>query len=210
MEVSSVHNLADKISIYLYERGVIKKEDREIYTFGAEVALDFLIIFLLICFFGIVTGQVASTLIFLVVYCSLRGCGGGYHASTYARCCLCSVATYLSVVCLGILINPNIESLLFLPIILVGSLILFVVAPTDNLINPKSEKEKQKNRKKLLKRMTFINIFTLICYFTNFSINIFTVDIKFIISCSLMSVAILSLINSIQNYHIGRRSIKWE
>ena len=199
-----MNNCAHRISNYLCKKGAIKEEDKPIYTYGAEIALDFLIIFSIICFFGIVTDQVISTTIFLIVYCTLRGCGGGYHAKTYARCCLCSVGTYLAVICFYMFIGYDSSSILFLPILLIGDIILFITAPSKNLINPKSEKSRKKNRKKLLKRMLFINIIAFICWFANFDINI-----QIVMSCTLMAVAILSFINSLQNYLIERRSIKW-
>ena len=199
-----MNHYAHYISNYLYRRGIIKEEDRPIYTYGAEIALDFLIILSIICFFGIITDQIVSTIIFLVIYCMLRGCGGGYHARTYAKCCLCSVSTYLVVIFLNMAIGSDASGILFLPILFIGDIILFITAPSKNLINPKSQKDILKNRNKLLKRMVIINILTFVCWLVPFVINI-----PFVISCTLMAVAILSFINGLQNYFIERRSLKW-
>lgn len=105
---------------------------------------------------------------------------------------------------MGLYINkfnlvPLLNNAVLISVLFTGNILLFFTAPSQNLINPKSEKELSLNRRKLLRWILIHNLVVLVLLLTELNSNVsFTRNTVFIIIYALVSVAILSLFNFIK------------
>ena len=191
--------LSQHIAFFLSKKNIIDKEQEEICAYGAEIALIYLSGFFSFLIIATFLNQVFNTILFLFAYCILRGCAGGYHASSHLKCYLASLSMYMVFLwCISYLV-PLLNNAVLISALFIGNILLFFTAPSQNLINPKSEKELSLNRRKLLRWILIYNLVVLALLLTELNSNVpFTRNIVFIIIYALVSVAILSLFNFIK------------
>jgi accessory gene regulator B len=89
------HKIASFISQKLVSSSVIPMNIIDIYTYGLELIISFLVTSFIIVVIGIITSQITSSIMFLLVFILLRRFTGGYHAKTHLRCKLCTVIIYI-------------------------------------------------------------------------------------------------------------------
>ena len=89
------HKIASFISQKLVSSSVIPTNTIDIYTYGLELIISFLVTSFIIVVIGIITSQITSSIMFLLVFILLRRFTGGYHAKTHLRCKLCTVIIYI-------------------------------------------------------------------------------------------------------------------
>ena len=80
------HYLSTAFAKHLLNKNIIKEEMFEVYVYGAELFISFVITNAIIIAFGILINQLAATLIHLLIFIALRRFTGGYHATTYLKC----------------------------------------------------------------------------------------------------------------------------
>ena len=73
---------------FMFANGNAFEEKREIYSYGLELILMYLINTGTILLFGLFFGCFSETLILLASYALLQSFAGGYHAMTHLRCFL--------------------------------------------------------------------------------------------------------------------------
>ena len=139
-----IQHWSQKIADYLISQEVIDKDEFDIYVYGYETALSGIIDFLMISIIGWFTHQLHSTLVFFVMFVSIRLYVGGYHAKTYFQCKIMFISIYLLVIFLSNLYLPIVG----IVIALVSYLITVICfAPIENINKPLDDSEKKKYRK---------------------------------------------------------------
>ncbi len=191
-------NIANQMAYILSKNGIIKKDEESIYAYGTEVTLMLLSSVVTILAIGVVFSKLLEMLIFITVYSVLRGYAGGYHASSHFKCYLCSVFIFMVVLCCIIFLPTEIKHIILLPTLLINDITLFLIAPTQNLVNPKTTKELKNHKIKMLILIAIINIGVIVFWKSSFFKNGFISDICFTVVCALIAVAILSIINLVQ------------
>lgn len=88
-------NLSYKFANLLIKNKVIENDDFEIYRYGFETLIYFIVNISVALFIGIVFDRFIHTIIFLCCYCTLRQFTGGYHARNYTECTLTFAVIYL-------------------------------------------------------------------------------------------------------------------
>ena len=100
------------------------------------------------------------------------------------------------------LIESSTKHDIFVSVILISNLILFITAPSQSIVNPRTKEELKINRRKMLIWILIINTLSVASW--HFDI---LEETYFTIGCALLSYAFLSLISYIQNYIKKRRKI---
>ncbi len=83
--------VAEKVADSLYRKDYISEEEKEIYSYGYEILIDNIGKTFLLLMVGAIIHQFVATLVFVVVFTTLRSCCGGYHASKTWQCNLLTV-----------------------------------------------------------------------------------------------------------------------
>lgn len=145
------HLLASRFGDYLRKRKIIQEEYFEVYVYGAELFLSFIVTTLIIAVIAVLSGTVWMSLAHLIVFIALRRFTGGYHADTYLKCKLLTVSVYITVILLARYFD--IEWYSYLILIFAGNTIIHFKAPVENPNKPLSDQ--QKRRLKVLSHIVF-------------------------------------------------------
>lgn len=139
--------LCDKIVSNLYQGGLIKRDDVEVYRFGIEATLIKLIHYLSILFVGIMFNMVIQTLLFIANFCFLREFAGGYHAKTKVRCF--AISLFMITFALSIVKMYPIKGMCEISIFtyVLSFLIIFFMSPVENINKPLDHSEIKRYRK---------------------------------------------------------------
>ncbi len=120
-------NISEKITNRLIRDNVIEHCNKEIYLFGVEQFLTTALNIVTTFVIGILLGELWQSLLFVLLFMTLRSYAGGYHASTPLRCYLLtssiiaialSVIKYIEInifVCVGLLIMSGVVILILSP-----------------------------------------------------------------------------------------------
>lgn len=148
--------------IFFVKRGVIEKEDKDVYIYGSELLISEIICTLLVIGISLCTGEFIETLIYLFSYMSIRVYAGGYHASSYSNC-----ITIFNLCYVGVMYVMKIIQLLgllkILELITFGAImIIWKLAPVEDLRKPLDEEERYIYRKKARKKVLLLFLFAII------------------------------------------------
>ena len=92
----------------LVENGTIHDSEQEIYVYGFFMFLSHMFYLLVACILGIVFNCFIESVIFYVLFQSIRRYAGGYHAKTETKCeILSTISIALCVFVIKIYIMPT-------------------------------------------------------------------------------------------------------
>jgi accessory gene regulator B len=180
-----VTRLANIIADFFACKNWIPKEEHDIYRYGCEVILSFLLNVMIVLVCGAFFHALVEASVFYVVFLTMRKFCGGYHATTYLRCNAIFTCNLLMVILL--IKNAAFISNFFLSMAVVISILLVcTLSPIVNDNKPvRASSEKRYRRISIGLVFTFSAItFLLIPYHKNVSI---------IIALALLSVSIAML-----------------
>lgn len=183
------HLLARSFTDYLCKREIIKQEYYDVYVYGTELTLSFLITTFIILAIGIIFGNIIGSIMFLTVFIFLRRFTGGYHANTYLKCKVITVGSFLLSLFAAQIFN--IPWWLYLILLIVGNIVIYFLAPIENPNKPLNNSEKHKF--KLLSHVFFSAISIIGLLF-----NIFIPYNTNILWFSILSVIILMNVSKIK------------
>lgn len=155
------------------------------YVYGTELLLSFIISTSIILLIGMLIHRMIKTLIFLAAFILLRRYTGGYHAKTYLRCKIVTVATYLSVVLFSELFHPTLLWLACLGMIGISTILM--IGPIESPNKPLTAEERKKHK------FTGLGLFVLVFIFACLPYNPYGNVFYF----SLASVIVLMLVTLI-------------
>ena len=108
--------IATRITNRLLLHRAITDEMTDIYIYGFELLISFLFSTTVIIAFGLVLNALLPTLAFLIIFITLRGFTGGFHAKTYLMCSIVTFSVYGIVMILSRFISVPRLSYFFLEI----------------------------------------------------------------------------------------------
>lgn len=162
-------NLQYKFTNALVNNGVIEKQDFEIYRYGFEVFIYFIINISVALFIGVIFDKIIHTIIFLSCYCTLRQFTGGYHARNYIECTLTFAVMYL----ITIFVSNNIDiyryKYLLILIMSICTVVIYKIAPLEHRNKLLEDEDKEYYRKVA---MTILSVI-IICFALSIIMNIF-------------------------------------
>lgn len=141
-----LHQLSEKIALFLFEINQIEEKDREVCSYGMEIFLSSMIGILLAIGIGFVFHELFRVCLFLVSFIMIRSFAGGYHAESHWKCIsLFGVVSFLS-----IYVNKLLEGRLLLlgMLIILTAAVLLRFAPLENENRSLNAEEKRSFREK--------------------------------------------------------------
>lgn len=164
-------SLSYKFANTLIKNDIIENKDLEIYRYGFETLIYFLVNISVALFIGIIFDRLIHTMVFLSCYCTLRQFTGGYHAKNYTECTLTFAAIYL----LTIFIDNNLDigkwKYLIILIHIFSIVIIYKLAPQEHRNKPLSEKEKRHYKKIIMKIICVITTVFIVSLMFNILIS---------------------------------------
>lgn len=193
-----INYLSKKITNYYVKKQKIKIEDKEIYEYCFEVTLSTLLNLLAIIIVSIATKLYIEGAIFCIVFMSLRGLGGGYHAKTHLFCFLTIMIVFAVYVLILKFVNLIIIFYMTIAMLICGFLVISLIAPVDSETKPLTKNEKKRNK---IKTLILLSLYTL----TSSILLIFekTKYYAFNITFPIFAVSILMILGTIKN-------LKWK
>lgn len=85
------HEFARRITAFLLKKNKITKSDVEVCTYGYSILLGEIFQTLLLIIMGVFFHRLRETIIFIIVFVSVRRHAGGYHASTRINCIITTI-----------------------------------------------------------------------------------------------------------------------
>lgn len=155
-------NLSYKFADILVNNEVIENEDFEIYRYGFETLIYFIVNISVALFIGIIFNKFIHTIIFLSCYCTLRQFSGGYHARNYTECTLTFVVIYLITIFIDNNLDINNYRYLLILFFILSTIVIYKLAPLEHRNKPLSEDEKKRYKKVVTKLTSFIGIILII------------------------------------------------
>lgn len=78
--------LGKNISLFLCKKNIIPKEETDIYQYGFETILSTSLGLVITLAMGFVLKMVLLSVVYYVIFVTLRQLTGGYHADSYLKC----------------------------------------------------------------------------------------------------------------------------
>lgn len=131
-----ITKLSSIITEALYKSQVIEEADKELYIYGFFVLLSKGLFFLVSAIFGWMFGILWESVVFYIMFSTLRCYAGGFHASKESVCTCCTtVALFLA--SLSIWILSKVESVMVpLCILVLCSAVVYLLSPLDSEDKP--------------------------------------------------------------------------
>ena len=114
----------------LLQSQIIQQDSYDVYVYGFELLLAFLLSTSLVILIGIIIKKIAETIVFLTVFIFLRSFSGGYHANKYYICIIGTICVYIAVILLASFLHVNTVMYGFL--VVIGFVMLYILAPVEN------------------------------------------------------------------------------
>lgn len=153
--------LSEKLTDYVIKTGVISEESYVIYQYGFQIGIEMLSCFLVCLGIGIYLRMIPEFLVFTGSFILLRTYAGGLHLNSFTRCFICSVFVQTLV----LLISKQYTILLPIAwvIILGGSILIWRIAPVENINRELDIDEKVHCKRVTVKVLSGIIAFVLVC-----------------------------------------------
>lgn len=179
--------LADELSLCLVVNKIIPVEKRKYYTYGIELFLNDIFIFIVIISIALVTNTFLNSIIFTFSFCLLRAYTGGYHSKSYTRCFITAMANYLSLLTLNFILGEH-RVYVSVAMMILSIPIIWIFSPIKHINHPFSEKEKVKYKKNSRILAIFISILFAI------SVTFLFYQVAFVLAWSIFMTSLLMLL----------------
>lgn len=138
-----IAKFAKKINEILIQKGIVQKEDAELYQYGIENGIVVAGNLLASGIFGIVTGRPGLVLVFLLFYASLRSYSGGSHCKSRIGCFLISMAILSIPVYTHEFVMNNVPTTVILMIGIAAVVVILILSPVESINKPLDDEEKK-------------------------------------------------------------------
>ena len=138
-----IAKFAKKINEILIQKGIVQKEDAELYQYGIENGIVVAGNLLASGIFGIVTGRPGLVLVFLLFYASLRSYSGGSHCKSRIGCFLISMAILSIPVYTHEFVMNNVPATVILMIGIAAGVGILILSLVESINKPLDDEEKK-------------------------------------------------------------------
>ena len=153
------------ITDFLLRKNVIKEEEKEIYYYGYETLIYSIWQMLLLLVLGMIMNRIVSTVIFLMVFVSMRKYTGGYHAETRMGCTFMTVVCYVTVLVMTGWVSTTKKGYIILGFFALFCVFIFVrYVPVVHPEKPLNKMQRRESRKKCGLLGTFYLVILLLTY----------------------------------------------
>lgn len=187
-------NIAEDITLIFLKNQIIDMKDRDTYIYGFEVVLSSFIVTGTLLMLGVMLREVLLTLVFMVVFVSLRTFVGGYHSDRFRICLVISIALYLGGLALNNLVAESTKPVIGMVLVMAAGIVIFLFSPKEHKNKPLSFEEKQKNKKISRSLTVLIMILTAAGFYAGGKFH----DICFIACLTVVSTAVLVIVQLVR------------
>ena len=152
-----MNKLIIKIVNYLIKCEVVSEDMREIHIYSVEVMLEKLLCYTTLLLLSWINHNILQTVVFIIVFFSLRNWTGGFHAKKYMYCYFGTVAIYFGV-SRGMIPVMMTNRHMLLLIVATSIITIFLGAPVNHPNLQLSSEEIQICKKSARKLIIFISI----------------------------------------------------
>ena len=138
-----IAEFAKKINDMLVYKGIVQKEDADLYQYGIENGITIAGNLIASVIFGIVTGRPGLVLVFLLFYASLRSYSGGSHCKSRIGCFLISMAILFIPVYTYEPVMKNVPNAVILMIGIAAVVVILILSPVESINKPLDDEEKK-------------------------------------------------------------------
>ena len=160
-----ISKISAKITKIMLSRGIISESEEELYNYGLFMLVSQAIFFIFSCIVGLLLHCFFESIVFYIMFQSIRKYAGGYHANTET---LCDILSSISIaLCIVIIKLANLYDfrLPLLIIALISTVVIFVLCPLDTPEKPLSDKEYRYFRKTSWLILFVLLTLTILSYF---------------------------------------------
>ncbi len=182
--------ISRKITLKLIKSKIISKNEENDYVYGYEMIFATLLNMLLILCLGFIFKKEILSLIYLLVFISLRVKTGGYHAKGYGSCFLFSILVFLFfLICVTCFTGK--ENILYIMLMYVFSILVFYkYSPIINKNKVLDEEQIKKSRKDLFKLVSFWSACSLFFLRFNYIFSVAIIITIFIVAVFVFVIAL--------------------
>ncbi|TCL57586.1 accessory gene regulator B [Kineothrix alysoides] len=154
------------------ENGMISEEDTSVYQYGYTLVLEVMINIIIAIIIGLISRELTSVALFLMMFIPLRSYCGGYHASEGWICIILSNIIVAAIV----LVAKGFHLVMgYMPVLIIEvicAVVILLLAPIQSDAKKLSDKEKQAY-KKYIRFILIIELFLALIFFCFFEMNKF-------------------------------------
>ena len=157
--------LAHILCKYLLKSGTIPRDLFDVYVYGIELLLSFIISVGTILLLGLLSNNLIISVTYLIVFIFTRKYVGGYHASTHLNCQICSLVVFIIVW----LLTNHIQTTSFTIFVvdLIGLIIIALYAPIKNPYKPLTDRQARKCKHVGVLLFLASSLCSLLIYYSN-------------------------------------------
>lgn len=157
-----LHRISQTITNFLISKEIVEKDEAEIYIYGYETFLSGVIDLLITITLGLVFKRLLASVIYFVMFVSVRMYVGGYHADSYLKCKSLFIFITIAILSVSYIEIPLYGEILILLLFLITA---YFLCPIENPNKPIRKTEKRKYRITGLIYSAFWSISAVIIYF---------------------------------------------
>lgn len=142
-----IKHLANMLTNFICAHINMPPEMVDVYRYGFEITISSIVNIILVLCCGIIMGDILASVVYLFVFIFLRLFTGGYHATSYLRCNIVMVVSFLLTYTLyRTLIWLNTDIRILEAILLANGLPIIIFAPVKNPHKELTSKKAKKIR----------------------------------------------------------------
>lgn len=176
--------LSSKLADLLVRNKIVAIEDRDVFIYGYEILISSVIGAFSVLLLGVFLNTFVESLLFLIIFVTIRQCTGGYHANSYMKCIVSFVAIYVCVIIVLNFVLPYYSLLIWAIISVVCMSVILDLAPIENPQKPLTVEIKVRNRKRAI-------VLSLIVLAVSALLYIIVPKISLIMMLTLLSICML-------------------
>ncbi len=183
-------SIAEEITIALTSNDIIKIDEMEAYRYGLELLIPKIILYAAILSISVITNTLLISVIFVLLFMSLRRYAGGFHCKTAETCLLVSLLIYLFML-LGFEFVQSIPTIAIGLSSAISGIIVLIFSPIEDVNRPLDKAEKPRYRLKAMISLTAILLIEVTATLSGFCF------LSYISACSLTANAVLIILSNI-------------
>lgn len=192
--------ISSKILTFISKYITITPEMKDVYQYGIEITISSILNATLVLLCSLFLGNIFAGLTYLFIFVFLRSFTGGYHATTYFRCNLTIVITFLiTFILYKIITYYDVPLFVCEAVALVNLIPIIIYSPVPNKHKSLTDAQKKRSYKLSLLIASALSLIGLIL----FTLEI-TIGAMIIITVTMVSVLILvEIFMQRRGYHEG-------
>lgn len=169
--------IAEGLTDYVIQKGMVKEEDRELYGYGFTITIEVGLFVLFSLFVSLYLHMFQEGILFFIIFAPLRSYAGGLHLDKFHSCFILSCLTFSGI--LLIVRDTHIPMLFSVIGLFILEAAVYVLYPVEN-INREVNSEENRYFKKKLKIFLVIDLLlALICVVLKIESYVFLITITF-------------------------------